>query len=394
MDLIQQLKTPDFIIGFAESRIGGRSENQDSYGSADTPYGFAVTICDGMGGGPGGKTASSIAVNEIINGIKEGNPDDTAINIVIKAIRRANLAIIEKGQETPALKGMGSTCTVLLISEESAIVAHVGDSRVYQLRGKTKVFRTFDHSMVFDLVKQKVITEEQARLSAQSNVITRALGINPDIEVDTIELPYQSGDRFMLTTDGIHGSVDEVTLIEMASDKKHALGTVTDEIATTIDGNGRKEGGGHDNLTLAIIETKINSKLRSKMNAKTKLLVGAVSLICLLSLVFNGILLGRGNSSASEVSTSALSQMDSLKSVIAQMDTVINTQKEEIQAAQSAAVSSNGELTEKVKRHETEITNLKGQITKKTEENKKLREEIDQLKKDKTSGGKTNKRRN
>lgn len=130
------------------------------------------------------------------------------------------------------------------------------------------------------------------------------------------------------------------------------------------------------------------------MNAKTKLLFGAVTLICLLSLVFNGILLGRGNSSASEVSTSALSQMDSLKSVIAQMDTVINTQKEEIQAAQSAAVSSNGELTEKVKRHETEITNLKGQITKKTEENKKLREEIDQLKKDKTSGGKTNKRRN
>ncbi|MCM1074093.1 MAG: protein phosphatase 2C domain-containing protein [Ruminococcus sp.] len=394
MDLIQQLKTPDYLIGFAESRIGGRSENQDSYGSADTPYGFVVTVCDGMGGGPGGKTASSIAVNEIINGIKEGNPDDTATNIVIKAIRRANLAIIEKGQETPALKGMGSTCTVLLISEESAIVAHVGDSRVYQLRGKTKVFRTFDHSMVFDLVKQKVITEEQARLSAQSNVITRALGIKPDIEVDTIELPYQTGDRFMLTTDGIHGSVDEVTLIEMASDKKHALGTVTDEIATTIDGNGRKEGGGHDNLTLAIIETKINSKLRSKMNAKTKLVFGAVTLICLLSLVFNGILLGRGNSSASEETSAAQVQVDSLKSVIAKMDTVINTQKGEIQAAQSAAVSSNGELTEKVKRLETEITNLNGQVAKKTEENKKLREEIDQLKKDKTSGGKTNKRRN
>ncbi len=394
MDLIQQLKTPDYLIGFAESRIGGRSENQDSYGSADTPYGFVVTVCDGMGGGPGGKTASSIAVNEIINGIKEGNPDDTTTNIVIKAIRRANLAIIEKGQETPALKGMGSTCTVLLISEESAIVAHVGDSRVYQLRGKTKVFRTFDHSMVFDLVKQKVITEEQARLSAQSNVITRALGIKPDIEVDTIELPYQTGDRFMLTTDGIHGSVDEVTLIEMASDKKHALGTVTDEIATTIDGNGRKEGGGHDNLTLAIIETKINSKLRSKMNAKTKLVFGAVTLICLLSLVFNGILLGRGNSSASEETSTAQVQVDSLKSVIAKMDTVINTQKGEIQAAQSAAVSSNGELTEKVKRLETEITNLNGQVAKKTEENKKLREEIDQLKKDKTSGGKTNKRRN
>lgn len=394
MDLIQQLQTPDFITGFAESRIGGRSENQDSYGSADTPYGFVVTVCDGMGGGPGGKTASTIAVNEIINGIKEGNSDDTATNIIIKAIRRANLAIIDKGQETPSLRGMGSTCTVLLINENSAIVAHVGDSRVYQLRGKTKVFRTFDHSMVFDLVRQKVITEEQARLSAQSNVITRALGIKPDIEVDTIELPYQVGDRFVLTTDGIHGAVDETTLIEMASDKKHVLGTVTDEIATTIDGKGRKEGGGHDNLTLAIIETKINSKLRSKMNAKTKLLFGAVTLICLLSLVFNGILLGRGKSSASEETANTHVQVDSLKSVIAQMDTVINAQKEEIQAAQSAAVSSNGELQSKVKQLESQVASLNGQISKKSEENKKLREEIDQLKKEKTTGGKTNKRRN
>lgn len=394
MDLIQQLQTPDFITGFAESRIGGRSENQDSYGSADTPYGFVVTVCDGMGGGPGGKTASAIAVNEIINGIKEGNSDDTATNIIIKAIRRANLAIIDKGQETPSLRGMGSTGTVLLINENSAIVAHVGDSRVYQLRGKTKVFRTFDHSMVFDLVRQKVITEEQARLSAQSNVITRALGIKPDIEVDTIELPYQVGDRFVLTTDGIHGAVDETTLIEMASDKKHVLGTVTDEIATTIDGKGRKGGGGHDNLTLAIIETKINSKLRSKMNAKTKLLFGAVTLICLLSLVFNGILLGRGKSSASEETANTHVQMDSLKSVIAQMDTVINAQKEEIQAAQSAAVSSNGELQSKVKQLESQVAGLNGQISKKSEENKKLREEIDQLKKEKTTGGKTNKRRN
>lgn len=137
MELIQQLLTPDFITGFAESRIGGRSENQDSYGSSDTPYGFVVTVCDGMGGGPGGKTASSIAVNEIINGIKEGNQDDTATNIIIKAIRRANLAIIDKGLESPSLRGMGSTCTVLLINKESAIVAHVGDSRVYQLRGRT-----------------------------------------------------------------------------------------------------------------------------------------------------------------------------------------------------------------------------------------------------------------
>lgn len=399
MDLIQQLNTPDFIVGFAESRIGGRSENQDSYGSAETPYGFVVTVCDGMGGGPGGKTASSLAVKEIILGIKDGNPDDTAVNIVIKAIRRANLAIIEAGKETPALKGMGSTCTILLISKDSAIIAHVGDSRVYQLRGKNKIFRTFDHSMVFDLVKQKVITEEQARLSAQSNVITRALGIKPDIEVDVIELPFDTGDRFLLTTDGIHGAVSEAELIEMASDKKHALGTVTDEIATTIDGKGRNEGGGHDNLTLAIIETKTNSKLRSKMNKKTKLLLGAVSLICLLSLVFNGVLLGRNNSSASENEKAALIQVqDSLKQQVLERDSIIKSMTDEQMTAQSAAVNANSTLSTQVESLKREKSALEGQLNKKTEENKKLREEIDKLKEPKSDGkGKPstkNKRRN
>ena len=399
MDLIQQLNTPDFIVGFAESRIGGRSENQDSYGSAETPYGFVVTVCDGMGGGPGGKTASSIAVKEIILGIKDGNPDDTAVNIVIKAIRRANLAIIEAGKETPALKGMGSTCTILLISNESAIIAHVGDSRVYQLRGKSKIFRTFDHSMVFDLVKQKVITEEQARLSAQSNVITRALGIKPDIEVDVIELPFDTGDRFLLTTDGIHGAISESELIEMASDKKHALGIVTDEIATTIDGKGRNEGGGHDNLTLAIIETKTNSKLRSKMNKKTKLLLGAVSLICLLSLAFNGVLLGRNNSSASENEKAALIQVqDSLKQQVVERDSIIKSMTDEQMTAQSAAVNANSTLSTQVESLKREKSAIVGQLNKKTEENKKLREEIDKLKEPKSDGkGKPstkNKRRN
>lgn len=329
--MIQQLKTPDFITGFAESRIGGRSENQDSYGCSDTPYGFVVTVCDGMGGGPGGKTASSIAVSEVISGIKEGNSDDTATNIVIKAIRRANLAIIENGNVTPALKGMGSTCTVLLISEESAIVAHVGDSRVYQLRGRNKVFRTFDHSMVFELVKQKVITEEQARLSAQSNVITRALGIKPDIEVDVAELPYDNGDRFLLMTDGMHGAVSEPELIEMASDKKHALGTVTDGMATTIDGKGRNEGGGHDNLTIAIIETKINSKLRSKMDKKVKILLQTVSIVCLFSLVFNGILLRRNSLLATGPEAALCDSIAALNDTISQRNKDIDIMYRDIQ---------------------------------------------------------------
>lgn len=277
----------DIFVGFAESRIGGRPENQDSYGFKDTELGFLVTVCDGMGGGPGGKTASSIAVNEIITGVEEASKDEEVANIIIKAIRRANMAILEAGNQTPELQGMGSTATVLLLSENSAFLAHAGDSRIYQIRGGKKVFRTFDHSMVFDLVKQKVITEEQARLSAQSNVITRALGIKPDLEVDVVEVPYEKGDRFVLCSDGIHGSMPEKEFVKMLANHKTSLGAVLDDIATYVDNIGRSNGGKHDNLTLVILETKINSKLRPTMSKQTKSTLIILAVICVISLICN-----------------------------------------------------------------------------------------------------------
>lgn len=286
MDLVQ-IPTPAYLSAFAESRIGGRSENQDSYGWRETPFGFLVTVCDGMGGGPGGKTASSIAVKEIIAGVADGNTEDTTSNILIRAIRRANMAILEYARENPSYSGMGSTCTALLISEKCATIAHVGDSRIYQIRGKSKIYRTFDHSMVFDLVKQKVITEEQARLSAQSNIITRALGAKYDVEVECAELSFRAGDRFVLCTDGIHGSIPESQLIEMLSNRTQSLGSITDDVATTIDGEGRDSGGGHDNLTIAIVETNKNSILKSKMNLRLKILFYAIVIICIMSIALN-----------------------------------------------------------------------------------------------------------
>jgi protein phosphatase len=284
---IKEIKTDFPFEGFAESRVGGRAENQDSWGYADTPYGLLATVCDGMGGGPGGKTASSVAVAELIKNVKEASNEETSSNILIKAIRRANMAIIEMANNNTSLQGMGSTCVALLINEHSAILAYVGDSRIYQFRGRTKMFRTFDHSMVFELVKQKVITEEQARLSAQSNVITRALGIKPDVEVDLYELSYERGDRFLLCTDGIHGAVTEKDLINSATDHKLQLGVVVDTLASKIDNIGHNTGGGHDNLTAMIIETKIKSKLKSKMEKRIKVLLLVLGVICVLSILIN-----------------------------------------------------------------------------------------------------------
>ena len=296
MDLTE-IKTESPVIenGFAESRIGGRSENQDSLGWADTPFGFLLTVCDGMGGGPGGKTASSIAVKEIIDGVKEADQQEEIANILIKAIRRANMAILNQASEQPDLQGMGSTCTVLLINQKSATIAHVGDSRIYQFRGNRKIFRTFDHSMVFDLVKQKVLTEEQARLSAQSNVITRALGIKPDLEVEISDLAYEKGDRFLLCTDGIHGTIEEKQLIKWAINRKPSLGSLVDDISTEIDNLGRNSGGGHDNLTLAMIEIKMDSIKKETMSKKIKQLFGAICVLCLASMAFNVFQAVKGN---------------------------------------------------------------------------------------------------
>ncbi len=290
---LKKLHTEDteVAIGFAESRIGGRQENQDSYGAANTKRGFLVTVCDGMGGGPGGKTASTIAVKEIVAGVDESSDDETIPNVIIKAVRRANMAILEEGNKTPSLRGMGSTATVLLITEQSAFVAHVGDSRVYQLRGKKKVFRTFDHSQVFELVKQGIITEEVARLAANSNIITRALGIAPDVEVDIQELPYEKGDRFLLCSDGIHGMMPEKNLIKMVTNKKVSLGVVVDDVATFVDDEGRTNGGGHDNLTIALLELKTNSKLKVKMSKLTKIILWVLAAICAVSLCLNIVLL-------------------------------------------------------------------------------------------------------
>ena len=100
MDLLQ-INTGhiSYCSGYAESRIGGRSENQDYFGYAETSRGFIITVCDGMGGGPSGRTASTIAVNEILTGFSEANDDEETTNVIIKAIRRANLAIIEAGMK-------------------------------------------------------------------------------------------------------------------------------------------------------------------------------------------------------------------------------------------------------------------------------------------------------
>lgn len=290
---MEPIKTHFNILGYVDSRIGGRAENQDFSGFADTPLGLLVVVCDGMGGGPSGKLASTIAVKKTVDYVMQVKdvkaPRD---KVLADAVDYAHAAIIERQRNDPSCKGMGTTLTALLINSESAYVAHVGDSRVYQFRGGRMVFRTKDHSYVGELVQKGDLTEEQARLSARSNIITRCLGGgNSKAEVDG-PLAYMAGDRFMLCTDGIWGMMPEPQLIKLVA-KTKSLSGATDATVIAVDEQGRNEGNHHDNLTIALLDTTEDSILKEPMSKTTRTIIYALGALLALSLLFNFIQCGR-----------------------------------------------------------------------------------------------------
>lgn len=284
--MLQKIATRFDGKGCIESLIGGRSENQDSAGWADTPLGLLVVVCDGMGGAKGGKHASELAVNTIVADVSEVPPGSDPMVVIQNAVSHANAVIYEEGQKDE-YKGMGTTLTALLIAEREAFAAHVGDSRIYQLRNGKKIFRTDDHSMVFDMVRAKVISEEQARLSDCSNVILKALGISQSVEPDISVIPYCSGDRFVLCSDGFWSAFEESALIKKLS-WKGGMEESLEALANEIDLIGKNSGCNHDNLTAAVVDVGEKSTLPIwKVLRKVSLREMVLSILLLVSIIAN-----------------------------------------------------------------------------------------------------------
>lgn len=274
------------IIGALESLPGGREENQDFMGFADTQLGFVLVLCDGMGGGPGGLLASSTVVETVINHLSTYTKEDDVKTAIRKSITLADEQIAKIITQSPALTGMGTTIVVLVINKNSAYVAHIGDSRLYQFRFGWKVFRTADHSQVGELVRCGELTEEQARISPNSNVVTRAINGCGNAQPEITELPYESGDRFVLCSDGIWGSMPEEELIKGFTKTKSVSGTVV-QMAFDVEEIGKSAGGKHDNLSIAIIETHTNSKLKVKMGKKIRNVLFSLLALLVVCLIAN-----------------------------------------------------------------------------------------------------------
>ncbi len=255
------------LTGFAETRQGGRPENQDDFAFSDTPLGFLVVVCDGMGGGPGGKTASSVAKAEIVRSLMHATPQMSISEALCQAAAVADSALKAYIARDQRLAGMGSTFVAILIRQSSAIIAHAGDSRCYRLHRGRMVFRTHDHSLVGELVRKRSLTEEQARTSPQSNLITRGLGSVSNTQPDVDIVPYCQGDRFVLCTDGVWGIMEQSQLLSRFREMKN-LSTDVLRMADEIDRIGFGQGGHHDNHTFVVIDMEANSTLKDSLSLR------------------------------------------------------------------------------------------------------------------------------
>jgi PPM family protein phosphatase len=209
--------------------------------------GVLLVVADGMGGHSAGEVASKMAVDLVLR-LYYDSPS-AAPDALREAVEEANREIHAASLEDESRRGMGTTCTALAILGGEGFAAHVGDSRLYMLRGGKIYLLTEDHSAVMEMVKLGLITMDEARTHEDKNVILRALGTSPEVEVSTLTpFPVRAGDRYLLCSDGLYDLVtDEEMERELtASEDIHAAGERLIAIA--------KARGGHDNITVGIIE--------------------------------------------------------------------------------------------------------------------------------------------
>jgi PPM family protein phosphatase len=216
-----------------------RQGNEDNY-FVRAPL---FVVADGMGGAQAGEVASEMAVKCFEKGLPDGVTPGDALADVIES---ANRAIHARSRSEAEHAGMGTTLTAAYVGENDVTVAHVGDSRAYLLRGGELIRLTRDHSLVGELVARGKLTEEQAEAHPQRSVITRALGPEPNVQVDVETFPARGGDLFMINSDGLTGMVPEARvkpILEGASSLEQAGREL---IAAAND------AGGRDNITVLL----------------------------------------------------------------------------------------------------------------------------------------------
>jgi len=246
------------LVSYGATDVGRkRDHNEDSY-LIDEEIGLFV-VCDGMGGHAGGGTASRIAVETIDKTLRAArdsarNPfsrsaplaDSPVPDAVREAVEQACLAIFKAAQDDARLQGMGTTCSALVIHSGNAYVGHVGDSRVYLVRGDLIQQISEDHSLVNEQIKAGMITADEARNSRFKNIITRSVGFEEEVAVDVMGLALEPDDTFIICCDGLSNLVDDRTIRDAV--RTLPIDQVPGKLVELAN-----EAGGDDNITVIAV---------------------------------------------------------------------------------------------------------------------------------------------
>lgn len=223
--------------------VGRRREvNEDSFLVHEPLF----VVADGMGGHVAGDIASSTAVDTIKEQSPAANADD--LNTLAGLVLGANSRIWEKAQGDPTLRGMGTTCTLLMLDSSKAHFAHVGDSRAYLLRDGKLTQVTEDHTLVGRMVKEGRLSAEDAERHPQRSIVTRALGVDSEVEVDLMSVDVQEGDRILICSDGLSSMLDFDAIASILNNESDA------QVAAERLVDAANEAGGEDNITVVIVD--------------------------------------------------------------------------------------------------------------------------------------------
>ncbi len=229
------------LSGASASHVGQVRDNNQDRALFTATLG---AVADGMGGHVGGEKAAAMAIAEF-NGVRGVLSEQRLIDVVQAANRRIYEAALQ-----PSLRGMGTTIVVASFDPADDVVTlvNVGDSRGYLLRDGEFRQVTIDHSLVEDLIREGQITEEEARVHPQRNIVTRALGIMPEVEVDAFAVRVQPGDRLLLASDGLSNEVDPSRIASILAE----AATASEACNRLVDA--ALAGGGRDNVTVVVLD--------------------------------------------------------------------------------------------------------------------------------------------
>jgi serine/threonine protein phosphatase PrpC len=229
-------------LGYGTDTGRKRRRNEDAY-VVEPPL-FA--IADGMGGAQAGELASSLAAGAV-------REDEAAAGSgerrVAELIQEANRRVYERSSQDAAASGMGTTMTVAFVGDANVAFGHVGDSRAYLIRDGKLEQLTEDHSLVAELVRSGKLSPEEAETHPQRSVITRALGTDPDVDVDTFSIETAPGDLFMLCSDGLTSMVEDDVILQTIEKNRDNLQTAAKALIRAAN-----KGGGEDNITVVFFE--------------------------------------------------------------------------------------------------------------------------------------------